>query len=237
MEQMRQFNKVFPDQYTFNNPYKILIAEGNYTCSVGDAVPTMVGELKTSDGRTYQPTNKQFHIEICYVNTWENGQIKEERIFYDPIAMMSQMGLSLSENNSEKGQKEIGIEANKELVRNYVDKVLNEHRLDRLPEFFAPEMKSHAGSGGTIEGLENVLPVIRGYIGAFPDFKTTEKEIVAEGDLVSGHYTVEATHEGEFLGIPATGRRVRYDSINIFRIKKRQDCGEMGSNRHSYNSP
>jgi hypothetical protein len=58
------------------------------------------GELKTADGKAYQPTNKQFHIEICYINTWEDGGIKEERIFYDPMAMMSQIGLiDMSGNN------------------------------------------------------------------------------------------------------------------------------------------
>jgi hypothetical protein len=57
-------------------------------------------------------------------------------------------------------------EANKEIARAYVQKVFNEHRLDRAAEFCAPEIKWHGGNLGTVEGLENVTALVRGFIGA-----------------------------------------------------------------------
>ena len=36
---------------------------------------------------------KEAHLEFCTVATWKNGEITEERLFYDTIGMMKQLGL------------------------------------------------------------------------------------------------------------------------------------------------
>jgi predicted ester cyclase len=53
--------------------------------------------------------------------------------------------------------------------------------------------------------------LVGGFIEALPDLTASEQDIVAEGDTVAVRYIVEATHKGDLLGIPATGRRVRWD--------------------------
>ena len=42
--------------------------------------------------------------------------------------------------------------------------------------------------------------------GAFPDFRMEIVELIAEGDKVVAHFRCSGTHEGEWLGRPATGR-------------------------------
>jgi predicted ester cyclase len=111
-----------------------------------------------------------------------------------------------------------GIEANKELVRTYTQTIFNEHHTDRFSEFLAREMKWHGGTLGTAEGLDNVAALVRGFIDALPDLTATEQDIVAEGDTVAVRYVVEATHEGNLLGIPATGRRVRWEALDVYRV-------------------
>jgi hypothetical protein len=64
-----EFFKIFPDNHLINNPYKILIAEGDYTCSVADFTGTFKGAMKGLDGKIIQPTNKNFHLEFCTVTT------------------------------------------------------------------------------------------------------------------------------------------------------------------------
>ena len=54
--------------------------------------------------------------------------------------------------------------------------------------------------------------------GAFSDFKSTVNFMVAEGDLVVGQHTTTGIHQGDFMGIPATGKSVRFDEIHIVRI-------------------
>ena len=110
------------------------------------------------------------------------------------------------------------IEANKELVRTYTQTVFNEHHTDRASDFFAREVKWHGGTLGTAEGLDNVAALVRGFIEALPDLTASEQDIVAEGDTVAVRYIVEATHKGELLGIPATGRRVRWDALDVYRV-------------------
>jgi predicted ester cyclase len=53
---------------------------------------------------------------------------------------------------------------------------------------------------------------------AFPDFEATEEFSLCEGDLVASHMTYAGTHEGEFMGIPATGTRVEVTGTTINRV-------------------
>lgn len=92
-EESKEFFKTFPDNHLVNNPYKILFSQGDYTCSVADFTGTMKGPMKTSDGKSIPPTNKKFHLEFCTVATWKNGEITEERLFYDQVGLMKQIGL------------------------------------------------------------------------------------------------------------------------------------------------
>jgi len=46
-----------------------------------------------ADGKMIPPTNKKFHIEFCTVATWKNGEIVEERLNYDLLGMLKQIGV------------------------------------------------------------------------------------------------------------------------------------------------
>ena len=88
-----EFFKTFPDNNLINRPYKILFAEGNHTCSVADFYGTMKGPMKVPD-KVIPPTGKSFHVEFCTVATWNGkGEITEERLMYDQIGLMRQIGL------------------------------------------------------------------------------------------------------------------------------------------------
>jgi predicted ester cyclase len=91
-EESIEFFKIFPDNHLVNNPYKIFFADGDYTCSVADFTGTFKGAMKGLDGKTIQPTNKRFHLEFCTVAHWKNGKIVEERLFYDQVGMLKQIG-------------------------------------------------------------------------------------------------------------------------------------------------
>jgi len=91
-QESMEFLKIFPDNHLINNPYKILIAEGDHTCSVADFTGTFKGEMKGLDGKIIQPTSKKFHLEFCTVAHWKEGKILEERLFYDQMGMLKQIG-------------------------------------------------------------------------------------------------------------------------------------------------
>lgn len=92
------FFKIFPDQRLVNNPYKIMLAQGEWTCTVADFTGTMQGPMTMPDGAVVQPTNKKFHIDFCTVAHWnERGEIVEENLFYDLMGMLKQIGVLPSE--------------------------------------------------------------------------------------------------------------------------------------------
>jgi predicted ester cyclase len=93
-EESIDFFKMFPDNHLANDPYKILFAEGDYTCSVADFTGTFKGAMKGLDGKMIQPTNKKFHLEFCTVAYWQDRKILEERLYYDQVGMLKQIGVN-----------------------------------------------------------------------------------------------------------------------------------------------
>jgi hypothetical protein len=90
-----EFFKTFPDQHVDNRPYKILFASGDYTTSVARFTGTFSGPMKTPDGKVIPPTNKKFEVEFATIAHWnDKGEILEERLFYDLVGFMKQIGLS-----------------------------------------------------------------------------------------------------------------------------------------------
>ena len=53
---------------------------------------------------------------------------------------------------------------------------------------------------------------------AFPDFHANIEHLIAEEDMTVLHMTWTGTHEGEFMGIPPTGKRMSIKVIDIVRI-------------------
>lgn len=92
------FFKMFPDQHLVNNPYKIMIAQGEWTCTVAGFTGTMKGPMTMPNGTVVQPTNKSFKVDFCTVARWnEQGEILEENLFYDLMGMLKQIGVIPSE--------------------------------------------------------------------------------------------------------------------------------------------
>jgi predicted ester cyclase len=106
-----------------------------------------------------------------------------------------------------------------EIVREYTDRVFNAHNPELAPEYVTPDVKWHGGTLGTVEGAENLVALLQGFIGAFPDLNAQEQDIVANEDTVAVRFVVEATHQGDLLGIAPTGRRVRWDAVDVYRLR------------------
>jgi predicted ester cyclase len=54
---------------------------------------------------------------------------------------------------------------------------------------------------------------------AFSGITATEEDVIETRDALVIRSVITATHSGEFMGIPATGRTVTYDAVDMFRIK------------------
>ena len=109
-------------------------------------------------------------------------------------------------------------EENKALLRREIEEVWNKHNPDAVDEFFAPDLVNHSAPPGMPNDREGVKAGLGMFLGAFPDVKVASDFMLAEGDKVAVHFTMRATHTGEWLGIPATGKRINMTGIVIVRI-------------------
>jgi steroid delta-isomerase-like uncharacterized protein len=119
--------------------------------------------------------------------------------------------------------KNSNLEENKAIVQRYVDDIQNKHNLDAIEDIFSSDFIDHMDSfGGSFQGLDGLK---RGYshqLTAFPDIQMTVHELIAEGDKVVVYKTGTGTHCEEYNGIPATGKKIKFTSVYIFRIKDKK---------------
>jgi len=105
------------------------------------------------------------------------------------------------------------------VVRRFVEEVLNEGRIDAAGQFFWEDMVEQVPLPGQGPGLEGLKDVLRGLRAAFPDMHWTVQEQIAEGDKVLSRFEWTGTHRGTFLGVPATNRSVTVWGMVIDRFE------------------
>ena len=98
-------------------------------------------------------------------------------------------------------------EEGKEVVRDYYARVINGRDLEAVGEFFVDERLVEGVKAGCFR-----------YFEAFPDLHVSLDDLIAEGDRVFLRSTLTGTHDGEYKGIPATGRHVATEAAEVFRI-------------------
>ncbi len=112
------------------------------------------------------------------------------------------------------------LEKNKAVVMRYVNEIQNGHSIDAIESIFSSEFIDHMDTyGGLFQGIDGLKKGYAAAFQAFPDLKAIVCQMIADEDRVVLHKTVMGTHRGEFRGIPATGQKVEYQSIYIFRIE------------------
>lgn len=106
------------------------------------------------------------------------------------------------------------------LAHRFVDDVINARDLDgALVDLVAEdfvELNPLPGQGPGRAGLADVLAMM---FAGFPDLRWTLHDTLVEGDRVMGFSTWTGTHQGDFMGIPATGRTVTVEAWTIDRYR------------------
>ena len=111
-------------------------------------------------------------------------------------------------------------EENKAVVRRLVDELWSQGKIEAVDELYASGyVDRSAGLPPDItpdrEGQKQFVQMFRG---AFPDIKGTVEDEIAAGDKVVIRWSAQATHQGDFMGIPGTGKRISITGTSIYRI-------------------
>ena len=105
------------------------------------------------------------------------------------------------------------------IARRFIE-ILDHRELDRLGDVLSDQVAWHGTGGiGSLRGVGNYREILAKVFDAFPDSTTRIDILLAEQDKVAIRYTVKATHQHEFLGFPATERKVSMATNMIVRIE------------------
>lgn len=115
----------------------------------------------------------------------------------------------------------------KDLLRRFYSEV-SDGNFDALDELLADDVVEHEEFPGLEPNKEGVKQFFAMFRSAFPDFRMEPHEIIAEGDLVCARMTFSGTQQGEFMGVPPSGKRIEMQAIDIVRFRDGQAIEHWG---------
>jgi len=141
--------------------------------------------------------------------------------------------LLLGCNNPSEKQLELELaqstlEKNITMYETVWNKVINDREIDLINEdSFDKDVTALATSGGDIVGLENFKNYYNNYLTGFSDAEFTIVDIFGQGDKMVKHWNFKGTHDGDFFGVPATGKSVDISGTTLIKMKDGKIAAEQ----------
>jgi steroid delta-isomerase-like uncharacterized protein len=199
--------------------------------SEGDIVATRVTGHGTNDGSFLgmPPTNREATWASMGFFRVRDGKISEHWGVPDLLTLMTHLGVIPAPGDGAPASPpptpavppaDAGPpdpEANKAIMRHYVEDLVNQHDLSELDRWFVPDYIDHV-MGRDILGPEGYRQSVQPLWQGFPDVRYEIQQMVAEGDRVATLFKATGTHQGAFFGVPPTGKPIEIYGITIERI-------------------
>lgn len=109
-------------------------------------------------------------------------------------------------------------EKHKEIARFISQKVVNEKDYAPIEAYLTDDYVYHGLGGMTAQTPQGFKAAIEGFHAAIPDLKSEILDMVAEGDRLVLRFNFTGTHQGEFLGFPASGARLHFEGMIMRRF-------------------
>lgn len=111
----------------------------------------------------------------------------------------------------------------KQVIYRFVEELWNQRRLDVADAIFAKECITHQlRSGGPVDavhrGPDEMKEHVAGWVASFPDLRFSVEQMLSEGDRVATQLLMEGTHQGAWMGIPASGKKMQIRMFTVHRI-------------------
>lgn len=108
---------------------------------------------------------------------------------------------------------------NKTIVRQLYEEVWNKRRLELVDEIISPSHALHDPNlTDSAIGPEAYKRQVTRFVTAFPDLHFNVEDMFGERDKLAVAWTISGTHRGEFMGIPASNKKVSVDGITLNHI-------------------
>jgi len=112
----------------------------------------------------------------------------------------------------------MSTEENKAVGRRLVEEVLNKGNVAAVDEYFAADYVDHSVPPGIPPDREGLKMFFTAFRAAFPDLHYHIDDEIAEGNMLVHRLTGHGTMQGEFQGMPATGKHATWSEIHIGRL-------------------
>ncbi len=109
-------------------------------------------------------------------------------------------------------------EANKQLVRRWIEDVVNTGNVDRLERYISPDYVEVHENVRYPVGIEGARSHVLGVRRTYPDLHLTIEQQIAEGHWVVTRITARGTHRGTWLGMKPTGEVVEITGVNVDKV-------------------
>ncbi len=116
---------------------------------------------------------------------------------------------------------------NKTIAERFIEEVWRQGQIDKVDELFTADYVDHS-FGLQPAGREDLKQFVAMFRRAFQDLEYDLRQMLGEDDRVASRDTVHATHKGEFMGIPATGKRVSVSAMHFLRFENGQIAEHWG---------
>ena len=95
---------------------------------------------------------------------------------------------------------------------------LNAKDMATMESLIADDFVDNDAKPGMAPGRQGMIDIMGMFVGAFPDLNVVVDHWVAEGDLVAGVMTTKGTQTGEFMGMPASGKKFSVREMHMVRV-------------------
>ena len=110
-------------------------------------------------------------------------------------------------------------EAAKAVIRRNTAEVQAGGNYALFDELFADDFLDHTPQPNSTPDKAGALKLYKTLRDAFPDFHANIHWQIADGDRVTTYKTYHGTHQGDFLGVAPTGRRVQFETVDVMRVQ------------------
>jgi steroid delta-isomerase-like uncharacterized protein len=107
----------------------------------------------------------------------------------------------------------------KAIVRRFIEETQARGNLEAIDEFIAEDCVNHTPPPGVPPDREGAKQIFAMFRAAFPDHDAVILDMVGEDNTVATYKTFTGTHQSEFMGIPATGKRITVRVMDFVRVR------------------
>lgn len=108
---------------------------------------------------------------------------------------------------------------NKAAMQRFYDEVINKHNVAMVDSLVSPDYVEHCVDPGYTPDRNGLRKGWEDFVKGYPDLNAKTNFMVADSEYVTMQYTIMGTNTGSVMGMPATGKKINVDGVDIVRFK------------------